>query len=277
MEAGVEWIHVRGCDDCERTTVGLVNVYPRGVTGKGSVVGRIVEDLSDDIRMGRLKPGERLPSEKGLGEKFGAGRSSVREALQILGGQGLVTTRAGRGSFVADFSAPALEPMLPFWERRHEVSFAAVLEVRLAVEPQVAALAVRADEKGLKEVAATLDQMEEAIAADSLSGRVFADIAFHDRLFAAAGNPLHRSIYRGIEPLLFDIRRVGLRSRERAGKVLEAHTSIYDAVRSREPDRAAAAMWDHILAFPSDMEVDFDPEVLGLHPRRSTGKIAGDS
>ncbi len=224
--------------------------------------------MSNEIRTGRLKPGERLPSEKGLGERFGAGRSSVREALNILSGQGLVRVQAGRGSFVADFTEPEIEPLLPFWERHHDVPFTSVLEVRLAVEPQVAALAAaRAAEEELEGLRSTLDQLEGAIREESLSGRVFADIAFHDRLFAAAANPLHRSIYRGIEPLLFDVRRVGLRSVERSRKVLSRHTAIYEAMRDRDPDRAAAATWAHLLEFASDANIEFDPGLLGLSPR----------
>lgn len=232
------------------------------------MVAGIVEELSNEIRTGRLKPGERLPSEKGLGERFGAGRSSVREALNILSGQGLVRVQAGRGSFVADFTEPEIEPLLPFWERHHDVPFTSVLEVRLAVEPQVAALAaVRASREEIEGLKATLDQLREAIREESLSGRVFADIAFHDRLFVAAANPLHGSIYRGIEPLLFDVRRVGLRSVERSRKVLSRHTAIYEAVRDRDPDRAAATTWAHLLEFASDSKIEFDPGLLGLSPR----------
>lgn len=251
-----------------KSALALVNVYPDGRSGSRGVVGGIVEELSNEIRTGRLKPGERLPSEKGLGERFGAGRSSVREALNILSGQGLVRVRAGRGSFVADFTEPEIEPLLPFWECHHDVPFTSVLEVRLAIEPQVAALAaVRGGEEELEELRSTLDQLEEAIAADSLSGRVFADIAFHDRLFVAAANPLHRSIYRGIEPLLFDVRRVGLRSVERSRKVLSMHAGIYRAVRDRDPDRASAATWEHLLEFASDSSIGFDPGLLGMSPR----------
>lgn len=224
--------------------------------------------MSNEIRTGRLKPGERLPSEKGLGERFSAGRSSVREALNILSGQGLVRVRAGRGSFVVDFAEPEIEPLLPFWERHHDLPFTSVLEVRLAIEPQVAALAaVRAAEEELEGLASALDQLEDAIREESLSRRVFADIAFHDRLFAAAANSLHRSIYRGIEPLLFDVRRVGLRSVERSRKVLGMHADIYRAVRDRDPDRASAAMWAHLLEFASDSSIQFDAGLLGLSPR----------
>ena len=161
-----------------------------------------------------------------------------------------------------------IEPLLPFWERHHDVPFTSVLEVRLAMEPQVAALAaVRAAEEELEGLASALDQLEDAIREESLSGRVFADIAFHDRLFAAAANPLHRSIYRGIEPLLFDVRRVGLRSVERSRKVLSMHADIYKAVRGRDPDRASAAMWAHLLEFASDSSIQFDTGLLGLSPR----------
>lgn len=228
---------------------------------------RIVEDLSYEIRMGRLKPGERLLSEKGLGQKFGAGRSSVREALQILNGRGLVETKAGRGTFVTDFSAPEVDSMAAFWDSRHEIPLGYVIEIRLVLEPQAAALAaLRANNESLRQIDATLQQMRDAMDTDSLSGRVFADIAFHDRLLAATGNPLYRSQYKGIEPLLFDIRRMGLRAPDRSEKVLQAHTSIYQALCERNSDRAAKRMREHILEFPADMGVELASESMGFGP-----------
>lgn len=261
----------------------MENVYSGPAAHRRTVAGRIVEELSHEIRMGSLKPGERLPSEKGLGQRFGAGRSSVREALQILSGRGLVDTRAGRGTFVADFSAPEIDSMTNFWDSRHQVALGHVVETRLALEPWAAAMAAaRADGEGLEQVGSTLEQMEDAVKADSLSGRVFADIAFHDRVFAAAGNPLYRSIYRGIEPLLFDVRRMGLRSSDRAQKVLEAHSDIYEALVKKEPDRAAERMCGHILEFVSDTKVELGQEPLAfarhMHAKPDTGKprMGGD-
>lgn len=247
-----------------------VLMYVRGGSHQRSIVERLVEELSNEIRMGVLKPGEKLPSERQLCERFGIGRSSVREALRILGSQGMIEVQMGRGSFVTDFTAPSTESPIVFWNHNHETSFTSLLEVRLAIEPQVAALAAhRATEDHLEQLHSTLEQLREHIAADNFSGRIFADIAFHDCLFRASDNELYLSIYRGIEPMLFDIRRIGLRSGNRSTKVLDRHENIYQAVKSRDSDTASEAMWVHLLEFAVDMGISFDADKAGLVPRHT--------
>jgi GntR family transcriptional regulator, transcriptional repressor for pyruvate dehydrogenase complex len=242
-------------------------IYSGGSPRYRSVVERIVEELAGEVRSGALQPGDRLPSERKLCERFGASRNSVREALRILSSRRMIQIQMGRGSFVTDFSAPETDSLLPFWEAHHDVSFLSLLEVRLFVEPQAAALAaarIRKDQ--LLQLEATLKQLEENIRDDRLSGRIFADIAFHDCLIRAAENPLLSSFYRGIEPMLYEIRRMGLRSKKRSSKVLEMHRSIYRAVKDGDTGAAGRAMWDHIIEFAVDMEVEFDPSAFGLLP-----------
>lgn len=217
--------------------------------------------------MGTLKPGSRLPSERKLCERFSASRTSVREALSALNSQGLIQVQMGRGSFVTDFTIPKTDSIMLFWEDNHDVPLTEVAETRLAIEPQVAALAAcRANEDQLEQMQTTLDNLQQCIDSSNLGGRVFADIAFHDCLVRATNNQLYLSIYRGIEPLMFDIRRMGLKSAKRSEKVLGMHTDIYRAVKDRDPDVAAGAMWSHLLDFLHDMEVEFDAGNLGLYP-----------
>lgn len=243
-------------------------MHRAGVASPRGVVSRIVEELSGEIRMGVLPPGTRLPSERKLCERFGAGRSSVREALRALSSQGLIRIQMGRGSFVADFSAPNADSLLLFWEHNHDTPLSGLVEVRLAIEPQIASLAAhRASEEEIEQLRVTLVNLQSHMEPDGLGGRVFADIAFHDCLVRASKNSLYLSIYRGIEPMLFDVRRMGLHSIERSSRVLGMHEDIYRAVESRDSDAAAHAMWDHLLSFASDMGLEFVPESLGLFPR----------
>ena len=209
-----------------------------------------------------------MPSERELGDRFGVGRSSVREALRILGSQGLIQVQMGRGSFVADFTTPAPESIIRFWDRRHEVSLKELMEIRLSIEPQIAALAAhRSGADCLEDLDSSLKDLRMNIANKHLSGRVFADTAFHDRLARAADNSLFFSINRSIEPMLLDIRRMELLSLERSARVLDAHETIYHGVVQRDPRLAARAMWSHIIEFVRDMELDFDLDILDVYPR----------
>lgn len=237
------------------------------VSGYRSVVDRIVEELAGEIRMGTLEPGAKLPSERGLCERFGASRSSVREALRVLNSRAMIDIQVGRGSFVSDFTAPKTDSPLLFWEHNHDTPLGALLEVRFTIEPHIAALAARrVGAEHLDQLHTALDNLRIYTESDKLGGRVFADIAFHDCLVRAADNQLYLSIYRGLEPMLFDIRRMGLRSPKRSGEVLDMHADIYEAVRDHDPERAAAAMRSHLTAFVKDMGIEIKCEDTSILP-----------
>lgn len=234
------------------------------------MVDGVAEELAGEIRMNMLEPGAKLPSERGLCERFGASRSSVREALRMLNSRGMIDIQVGRGSFVSDFTAPKTDSPLLFWEHNHEMPLGALLEVRFRIEPHIAALAARrSGEEHLEQLRTALDNLRNYKESDRLGGRVFADIAFHDCLVRAADNGLYLSIYRSLEPMLFDIRRMGLRSQGRSGEVLGMHVKIYEAVRDHDPEAAAAAMSSHLLAFVDDMGIEIDREALGITPQRT--------
>ena len=63
---------------------------------------RIADDLRAQIETGQLQPGSQLPPEEKLGELFKASRNTIRDAIKFLISRGLVETRAGQGTFVAD-------------------------------------------------------------------------------------------------------------------------------------------------------------------------------
>ena len=101
---------------------------------------RIAERIAADIRAGRLAPGERLPGERELARRLEVGRASVREAIAALALQGVLATRPGAGSYVAD---DALERLAPGEVGAHDAGPFDLLEARLLLEPGVAALAAR--------------------------------------------------------------------------------------------------------------------------------------
>lgn len=230
-----------------------------------SIVDKIVEQLAHEIRTGGLQPRDKLDSEINLAQRFGTGRSSVREALRTLSSRGLIEIHAGRGSFVSTFEEPAVSSLYPLWHLRHDISFLSLFEVRIVIEPQIAALASRRiGEAMLEELNSTLVRLRTNIENDSLSGRVFADIGFHDCLVRAADNELFLSIYRSIEPMLFDIRRLGLSSTKRSEKVLKRHEQIFEAVRDCKPEEAKTSMLKHLLEFATDKQVEVPLEVRDL-------------
>jgi GntR family transcriptional regulator, transcriptional repressor for pyruvate dehydrogenase complex len=146
----------------------------------------VADSLRRLITLGALRPGERLPSERDLAETLRVGRDSIRAAMRVLGGEGLVETRRGRhgGSFVTDTKVlPQLlstEILASHREIRESYEF------RRAVEPEAARLAAqRADDEAVAELLGMADEQ-----AWSYRSWRAVDSRFHIAVARASGNEL---------------------------------------------------------------------------------------
>ena len=99
----------------------------------------IIQQIHDAILEGRIKPGERLPSERNLAAFFQVSRQSVKEAITVLESHGMITTRPGVGMFLNEFSEKEL--LLRFakiLEENHQLDFLHLYELRQAIEVDAA-------------------------------------------------------------------------------------------------------------------------------------------
>src|SRR6478672_517201 len=143
---------------------------------------RIASRLAEDVRSGALAPGERLPGERELARRLGVGRSSVREAIAALQVDGVVVTRPGSGTYVAD--AP---PVARGEDTAADVSPSALLEARALVEPRIAALAAQRAGQGGRD--AESERLLDAMESGALPWND-ADRLFHLRLAELTANPV---------------------------------------------------------------------------------------
>jgi DNA-binding FadR family transcriptional regulator len=157
--------------------------------------------LADDLRLqitsGRLRPGDRLPTEPELCARCGVSRSTVREALRLLSSQKLIITTRGvtGGSFVAQPNASELAESLSAGVRlllaTAAVGVTDLMEVREMLEVPAAGLAARRrTEADLERLRSTMFDPEN----DEPAVRHSAHRAFHVALAAAAGNPLYELV-----------------------------------------------------------------------------------
>ena len=210
----------------------------------------VFDQTMTEIREGRLRPGDRLPTEHELVEMFQVSRSSVREALRSLVTLGMIETRPGRGAIVA---AKAQVPLASM--PRHDLdnlerqALFDLLEVREALETKAAVLAV---ERATEQDIAALRRLHEAVVRDVEAGRSYFknNAAFHRAIADAAHNPL----------LADTIAHVGgqVRAyRERLMREITAmpkqdvreHAAIVQAIASRRPERAIEAVSAHLRSF----------------------------
>lgn len=103
----------------------------------------IVKQLRILITKEKLKPGDKLPSERELSERLNVGRSSVREALRALELLGLIETRRGEGTFIRDFHGNQLVQLLSTFVLQDEKAIDDVLETKRCIELDCLKLAVK--------------------------------------------------------------------------------------------------------------------------------------
>ncbi len=208
--------------------------------------GRVAYMLATSILRGDYAPGALLPREAELMQSFGVSRTVLREALRTLTSKGLVESRPKVGTKVRRRSAwNLLDADLLEWYSQvaPQLEFALKLqEVREMVEPYAAALAARSH---TRESIDALEQAHAAMAAArNIDEWVRADLRFHLGILTACSNELLMPLGSLIERTLESQLRLNAKRADVFNAALQQHTTVYDAIRARQPDEARAAMAD---------------------------------
>ena len=202
-----------------------------------------MEALRERIVAGDLAPGQPVPSESELTARFSVSRTVVREAMSRLQAAGWVETHHGRGSFV--LARPSGRSFAPGvgGSRADRVQ---LLELRLAVETEVAALAAaRRDEEQLAVARRAADAF--AAARQRPAEAVSADFRFHSALADAAGNRYLQELVGTLGEPMIAMPSARLGAGEGALDVVVAeHGAVLAAVGRGEPETARAAMRVHL-------------------------------
>src|SRR5712675_1898854 len=123
-----------------RSSPGGMAVYKLVRTSR--LYEQIVQQIEESILKGALKPGDQLPAERDLAQRFGVSRTAVREAVKALHEKGLVEAYPGRGTFVTDGTSYSMRQSLDRMLKVGQPEGSAFLaEVREILEPEIAALA----------------------------------------------------------------------------------------------------------------------------------------
>jgi len=215
---------------------------------------QIVQQIEESIVKGDLKPGDQLPAERELAQRFGVSRTAVREAVKALREKGLVEAYSGRGTFITDGTTQAVRQSLDLMVKIGQPEGSTHLaEVRAILEPEIAALAaVRIQE-------AELVTMREAVATMDKAGQdpeayIEADLDFHLALAEGAANPLILSLLDSIVGLLREqrLRIFKVSGGPERGQI--HHKRILDAVEHHDAMKAHEAMRAHLYQVRDDSQ-----------------------
>src|SRR5580658_2864266 len=209
---------------------------------------KVYEEVAKQIErliLKKLKPGDKLPSERELAEMLQVSRSSIRDAIRSLELMGLVEPRQGAGTIVRERSADSsINPFSNALKRRQEL-VSELLDFRKMLEPPLAARA--AARVSLDDIA----EMEEILQCQegklSLGEPAIAeDAEFHYSVALASGNSVVLKVLDIIMDLLRETRERSLQLKGRPQKSLAGHRRILAAIKRHAGEAAKAAMRRHI-------------------------------
>lgn len=226
-----------------------------------SLSQRVVDGVSESINSGALKPGERVPTEPALMQTYGVSRSVVREAISRLQAGGFLRTHQGVGSFVLapKVEVPPLEA--PGAELKLQQKLA-MLELRVSLEPEAAALAAqRRTPEQLAAMERALDDFD--IQHSTGEGTAEADFRFHELLAQATGNEYFAHVLRAMSSATIPRQVISAIRRGRAHKAprfgdpspqlrsgkditAQEHRAVLEAIRRGDAAMARAAMFMHL-------------------------------
>ena len=216
----------------------------------GGTTASVAAQLRRAILDGQYAFEERLPAERNLAEEFGVSRGTIRSVLQILEEQHLVTRQLGSGTYVAHREIANQQEIASI------TSPIEMVEVRIAIEPQLVRLAIaNASARDLDELR---DALRECEACEGDSERFArADTAFHMALAHCSRNSLMAWIYERIS----EVRRHSqwgrmkskLLTHERIDYYNRQHRALYEAIAARDTTQAVKLIKQHLYGVQDDL------------------------
>lgn len=203
----------------------------------------IANELRAEIATGVLRPGDQLPGHRILASRHGVSLSSAREAISMLIGDGLIETRAGRGTFVAEPERSRRGVAPPMTRKEVEE----LIEARELLGLSIVAMA--AERASPSAVAMLRNQLHAlAEAASDVDAYPGAELEFHLALAEAAGNRFLLGAMRDLRAAMEqDIALSAAAGIQRFGSLqyaVDAHHAIVEAVENGDPDAARRALFD---------------------------------
>ena len=229
----------------------------------------IVNRIKKDILLQRYRPGDVLPREEALAKDFGVGRALVREALGELKAQGYLEARrgSGGGTFVRDLiHSKGMTTLLADLVIMRSMSIKHLCDVRILIEPEAARLAA------LSATPAQLQQLGDFVfqgkKAKSLTDRIAFDVEFHNQICDLSGNPFFSLPMRSMMGFLKQFLEV--LEHDTYLHEDDSHTILYDAISSRDHQRAFEAMYIHVVTMKQRF-CDLENEFLNINTERLKG------
>ena len=206
---------------------------------------KIIANIGELINYKNLEPGDKLPSERMMSERFGVSRGNVRAAIQKLEFFGILNSIPQSGTFVANIGSIAINGMIEDILRLETPDFKSLVETRILLELKTVRLAaLRRTEKDLIKIKAALDAYTEKV----LDGKdaVQEDLLFHLAIARASGNSTMNTFMLTITPeIITNFEKYHVCDKGLAKLGIDEHNAIFQAIVEQKPQKAKQKMKDH--------------------------------
>ena len=217
---------------------------------------QIVEQIGQLVAEGHLKPGDRLPSERELVERFQVSRASIREAISALEMMGLIEVRSGEGTYIRQVNIDSVVAPLAwmlFIEKDTELE---LYEARKILEVQAAGLAAeRAEENDINEMFEALEVMRMDLQIQRLGED--ADHNFHYAIARATHNKILFRLMNTISDTMMKTLKTSrsklYEDKNTPEKLYKEHYLLYEAIKNHDVERAQKLMLDHLVGVENQL------------------------
>jgi DNA-binding FadR family transcriptional regulator len=212
-----------------------------------TITENVIDQMLSLIRSGAWKAGDELPSERELMLRLRVGRSCVREALQAVASLGLVELRAGRRAKVKEFLASQIFDPVQMAGLLRAEDLIHLWQVRVALEVAAMRLAVdRLDAASLTQLGRIVDDLSEQMERSDLTAFIESDLAFHQCVIQATGNPIFVEVYKVIMRAIRASVRITGSIPGGMQRGVRVHRALFEALRTKDAAAAEAAMREHL-------------------------------
>ena len=218
---------------------------------------KVIDYIKQEIRVGNLRIGARLPPERTLAERLNVSRNSVREALRILEIMGATTSTQGAGHFIAaNFESTLVETMSIMFLLK-ELSFQQVSQLRYAIERHALALAVdNASEQDLENLQGIISLLDQG---GTEAQNVALDKQLHYTIARASGNVLFVEVLNALSDVMdrfiADLRMDIMSDEARRHALNNAHRAMVESILTKDVPLGAGAIDEHFRLVDQRLEV----------------------
>lgn len=199
------------------------------------LVDDVVNQLQHKISTGEILPGDKIPTEPELMERFGVGRSTIREAIRVLVHAGLLEKKQGFGTYLK--AIPVIRE--PLVERLYRAELMEVFEARKMLELEISRLAaLRRDDEDLQNMRGHLDDRSLALRQSDRDQYAKSDIEFHMAIAVASKNGVIIDLFRTFSQVLSEAMNKLNKEYGSHDPQSDYHEQLFEAIKHQDPELA---------------------------------------